>query len=302
MKLSKIKVWSTLLLFGAMTFVEVSLSAQDSAASGEGLSAEERAALEASDETGQKKSVKLAPIRKTFTKSKRRKICGRLEAKYISYYGKIYFVKNCRRQLLKSSDVFYLTRDRIKIVEVDRDAIIAIAEGEDYVFRDVHEKFRNCRELEGRYITFKFGDLFYVKRCKKRMFQDWGSFETHRGHISAKNATVLSLTWGEFSNLKEGRPMPSIILKENRLKSNISRDVDVIPLDEACSGINGRFVSYYSKIYKIEKCTKRAMDEVAFSKQYGSRSGRIREMTSEQWISIPNGPPLLTLYKKQANK
>ncbi|MEZ4741357.1 MAG: hypothetical protein R3B45_02745 [Bdellovibrionota bacterium] len=233
------------------------------------------------------------PKKKVFSSQKKKEICRKYEGNYISYYGTIYFVKNCKRSILSSREVYYLTRKKGHIIEVDQDALIGMVEGKPFYALSKPIPPRGCKELDRKYVTYKFGDLYYVEGCKKHMFLDWGSFETHRVSISAKNANVLSLTWAEFSSLPVGKPMPSIILKEYVDLNAKARDVDIIPIDEACSGLNGHFVSYYSKIYKIERCHKRLADASLLSKHALSRSKtKLKELTSEQWISLPDGPPV----------
>ena len=237
------------------------------------------------------KKIKAKP-RPVLSDSEKKKICQQNEGKYISFYSDVYFVKGCKRQPLLSTDIYEHTRLGRQIDEVKRIVIEALEEGSAFQANALAGQFRTCKDLEGKYITFKFGDIYLVRNCERKVFLDWASFEAHRGDISAPRAVINSVTWTEFSALKEGRPMPSVIMEEYKEILNGQKQVDVIPIDEACDGINGRYVSYYSRIYKVEKCHKREINAIAFSKQLGANPIRLVEMSSEQWISLPDGPPL----------
>ena len=93
--------------------------------------------------------------------------------------------------------------------------------------------------------------------------------------------------------------MPSIIMKEYIELNAKARDVDIIPIDEACKGLKDQYVAYYSKIYKIENCHKRLAEASVISKKLlSSKRDKIVELSSEQWISLPDGPPLKEKIKK----
>ena len=68
------------------------------------------------------------------------------------------------------------------------------------------------------------------------------------------------------------------------------KTADILPIDEACKGLNGTFVSYFSKIYKIQGCRKHEVDAEKFMLHYPTY--RLKEMKSEQWVSLPTGKNL----------
>ena len=70
---------------------------------------------------------------------------------------------------------------------------------------------------------------------------------------------------------------------------SIPPDVDVIPIDEACQGLEGKYVSYYSKVYRMKNCHRHPVPDNII------RRGKLnisRELTSEQWLSLPSASPL----------
>lgn len=233
-----------------------------------------------------KPKIKARPV---LSEAEKRKICSQFEGKFISFYSDVYLVKHCVRLPLSSAEIYEHTRLGKKIEEVARVVIEALTEGADFQQQKVAGRSRSCQELEGKYITYQFGDIYLVKSCKRRVFLDWASFETHRGSISLEKSSIHSLTWDEYSSMKIGPPMPSAIIPEYAEIANGRKAVDVIPIDEACKGVNGRYVTYYSRIYKIEKCYKREIDSVEFTKWAEKNSVRLVELTSEQWLSLPDG-------------
>ncbi|MEI6398419.1 MAG: hypothetical protein WCO71_06595 [Pseudomonadota bacterium] len=67
--------------------------------------------------------------------------------------------------------------------------------------------------------------------------------------------------------------------------------MDIIPIDEACKGVDGKIVTFYSRMYKIEKCRKREIDAESFTMHGGAGSSKLTELKPEQWISMPDGKP-----------
>ena len=71
-------------------------------------------------------------------------------------------------------------------------------------------------------------------------------------------------------------------------------------MDEACHGVDGRVVSYYSRLYRIERCRKR---EITDTEEFLRRLGNIErkeilELRSEQWLSLPDGAPIQIISKR----
>ena len=151
----------------------------------------------------------------------------------------------------------------------------------------VRAKQRGCKALEGKYITLDNDEIFLVEKCKKRLFPDWASFDDHRYKKDIRQVSITEVTWEELQALKTGKAFSSV-LEQGDLLIDYSK-VDTIPLDEACSGLEGRYVSYYSRVYKVYKCHKRPVDPVQFSRKVRKSP---KELSSEQWLSLPLGLPL----------
>ena len=94
--------------------------------------------------------------------------------------------------------------------------------------------------------------------------------------------------------IKDGTPFDSVLDKGSS-KVDYAK-VDTIPLDEACSGLEGRYVSYYSRVYKIYKCHKRPVDPVQFSRKVMKKP---TELSSEQWLSLATWSSTETLADEE---
>lgn len=210
--------------------------------------------------------------------------CKKFKDQLIAYYGEVYRVVNCKRFVVKSHELAKLTRKGTRVEEVKGEVVNAIplASSKDIV----KAKSRDCKEFEGSYITLDNDEVFLVEKCKKRKFPDWASFNSYRYKMGIKSVKLIEVSWEELNSIKEGRPFTSILDEENALSKDDS--VDTIPIDEACKGIEGKFVSYYSRVYKIYKCHKRPVDPVMFTRKVKKAP---KELSSEQWLSLPVGEP-----------
>lgn len=253
--------------------------------------------LQAEEDLGNEDTIKapkyVDPIIVPITASESRKQCQQYEGKYISHYSNVYKVKNCQRKLINTDEIYELSKKKIKIYEVGNQTIRAL---KLYVKKPQSSYKKSkalCKKLEKQYITLQFENIFYVENCKKRAFDNWSSYESHRGKLDYKKKTVIfNLTWEEFSSLKDGKPMPSTLDADFKKQLSKQREPDLIPIDEACEGIEGQYAYYYSKLYKIQNCHKRVviLDSIKNKKKFSKLN--IKEMTSEQWMSLPDAAPI----------
>jgi len=227
-----------------------------------------------------------------YSDKQRAKTCAKYKNAYVSYYSSVFKVEKCKLRPLEShEEVLEINRKKYKITEIPGSVIAQLEKGRPITSEKTNpKKLRSCKELERRYVTFSYTDVYFVEKCKKRAFPDWTSFIEHRKKHKRNSDLVLALTWPEFGRLKTGRSMASAIDREF-LKYNMNNnEADVIPINEACAGLNGKDVSYIDKIYKIEKCTKRAYDVSKFLKKNRGRNlSKMIELNSEQWLSLPDG-------------
>jgi hypothetical protein len=187
-------------------------------------------------------------------------------------------------------------------LDVSGDVVAALEEGDALDFAETKAQARTCKQLEGQYVTFSNVDVYFVERCHRRMFPDWETYIRHREKRGDKKGEILALSWIEFDQLTPGATLPSVV--DDMFKKLLSGEagVDVIPVDEACAGIDGKVVSYYQHLYRIERCRKREIvDPELFMKKLGlSGSVKVSEINSEQWLSLPDGAPIEDHSKKAA--
>ena len=95
-----------------------------------------------------------------------------------------------------------------------------------------------------------------------------------------------------FAKIEDGEPMTSLLSKEyaDYMRRNRQSVIEVISIEEACEGLNGKKVSYLDYLYKIEDCHKRRLDPEAETLKHPDQ--KYKELSSIIWISLPEGKPL----------
>jgi len=230
--------------------------------------------------------------KKNYSPEEIRKQCSKYEGRFIAFYGDVFKVEKCRRRpVVANETVFKLMQSGAQIAEVPAVAIAAIPEGESIDLAATEASARPCGSFQGKYVTYSFSDVYFVEKCTRFLIPDYETFVTHRkSKGKSPGDEVLSLSWTEFSGLKAGDDIPSILNKEYANLLEMGPPVDIIPVDEACAGLNGKMVSFYSRIYRIEKCRKREADPELFLRK--NMEAKFQELKPEQWISLPDGLPL----------
>ena len=230
--------------------------------------------------------------KRTFTDSEIRQQSAKYEGRFIAYYSDVYKVEKCkRRPVIANETVFKLMRSGAQIAEVPALAIAAIPEGSSIDLGTAESTARPCSSFQGQYVTYSHSDVYYVEKCSRMLIPDYETYVVHRklkGHN--QSSEIMAINWAEFSALKVGKEIESILVKEYAKLLEMGPPVDVIPIDEACAGLNGKMVSFYSRMYRIEKCRKREVDPELYLRKHANVA--TLELKPEQWISIPDGAPL----------
>ncbi len=243
-------------------------------------------------------------VRNEYSKEEVRAICRKHEGKLIAFYGDVFRVERCqRRAYMDNKNVYRLQREGVKVTQVDNDVIAALPEGEAIDLAQTVASARSCKQLEGHYVTYSNVDVYVVEKCKKRLFPDWETYIQHREKGGDKKAEILALSWIEFSRIGEGKPLVSVLDDMFRKLASGDAGVDVIPVDEACRGLEGRVASYYSHLYRVERCRKREIEDPNnfFKTNAALAKVKVAVMTSEQWLSLPNGRPVVSEVLKRKN-
>lgn len=216
--------------------------------------------------------------------------CRKYEGKFIGYYDELYKVEKCKRRAVTRGKKLMKKDANIHVDIVEPDVVAKLPIGSPLDSEEASHK-RSCKEIEGHYVTYTYTNIFIVKNCKLRKFPDWETFQSHRKKNNTMSNPILALKENEFFALRQVRPIASEIDKVFEKVLTGEAGVDVIPLDEACEGVEGKDVFYYSKIYKIEKCRKREYDPELYIKTRGGKV-TLKELTSSQWLSLPDGSPM----------
>jgi hypothetical protein len=226
------------------------------------------------------------------TKSETDAACKKYESKFIGYYGRVFRVEKCKKRPIEDSDAIYqVTRRKNLIIGVDADVVRALPDGEPLVELTSAQPVRTCKELSGQYLTHNFSDLYYMKNCQLIEFPDYETYIEHRKSQKNQRSEFVSVTAEELRKLGKVVIVPSVMDAKDQRMSDPMEAANIIPIDVACKGLNEKYVSFYSLMYKIEKCRKRQVDP---EKTLIKFSGKIqlKELTPEQWISLPDGEPL----------
>jgi hypothetical protein len=226
------------------------------------------------------------------TKAETDAACKKYEAKFIGYYGRVFRVEKCKKRPVDDPDALYqVTRRKNLIIGVEAEVIRALPDGEPLIELSVAQPVRTCKELNGHYLTHNFSDLYFLKNCQLIEFPDYETYIEHRKTQKDQRSEFISLTAVELRKLGKAVIVPSVMDSKEMRMSDPMQAASIIPIDVACKGLNEKFVSFYSLMYKVEKCRKRQVDpERALIKFSGKI--QLKELTAEQWISLPDGEPL----------
>lgn len=223
----------------------------------------------------------------------RDRACRSFEGQYISYYGEIYRVENCHRRAIHSQRALFDIMGQVNsVVEVDGKTISSIPEGSPIAEDSPTGIKRGCKDLEGKYITHSYVDVFFVEKCRKRLLPDWETYLAHRQQRGDEKSEIVSVNWDEFSAIQLGKDVPSVVDVEMKKLLEADKAPDVLPAAEACEGLEGVYASYYSRLYRIEHCRKREINPDSFFDKRSGLNTKVVELTSQQWISIPDGKPM----------
>jgi hypothetical protein len=226
------------------------------------------------------------PKPKVFSASEMKKTCAKYEGKYILYYERIFKVERCKRREYIVEEGLEPQLRGSKVIAVDSDIVAQLGQGEP-LNPPRKRKAASCSQLNGQYLLSRGEDMYFVEKCKKRHFPDFDTYSEHAKKHGKRQQDVIEMDEVELASMPEGEPIASILDDEYKKLLDAEKGIDVLDIREACKGLNGKFVAYYSKVYRIEKCRKQPVDPELFGKRY-PRYEPV-ELSSDQWISIPTG-------------
>lgn len=213
----------------------------------------------------------------------RKKACRTYANKLIGYYGKVYRVAGCKRYLVDHSEIAGQIRRYGAVRGVDSDIVKLIPPA-----KMQQQQRLSCKEAEGRVFLTLSGQIFQVAGCRRYTFPDWETFLEYRKKGRVKKRSFVEVEDHLAQTLPEARVYPSVLDSDSAAFLRDNETYDIIPAKRACRGLEGRYVTYYSQVYKIEKCKRRPL--VIEPTKLGRFN--LKELTSSQWLSIPEGKPL----------
>ena len=208
-------------------------------------------------------------------------ICDKYEGKYVSYYQKVYLVKNCRRHD-STKDAFKISKSGTQIHEVDASVVRQLPLAGDARGASVLKLSSLCKRLEKNYVSLSSTEVHYVDGCRKRSFLSWQDYEEHRRkHSSGIKGRLIFLKKEELNMLPTGKLMPATSKKhKNKIEERMSKNSKA----KLCKNLEGKYVSYYRLLYHIKGCRKHLLSYEAMQKKGGSVH---TELNTEQWKGIP---------------
>ncbi len=274
-----------------MIFVHTTLNADGLPSESSAKTRQEQADKSSDKKSDKKKEDKEERVpQRIFSAKEKKEICQKYMGQIVAFYNETWMVeKNCQRRLLSTEELYNYSLKKFRVTNVEGFVLAALDEVDT-----PNSPKRGCKELDKKYITFSGSGILYVKDCKKYSFQDWESYKDHSK--KNKNPTIQALTKEEFEAIEEGGELPSS-LDHEYAQYLVSDHVDIIPINKACQGLIGSYVTYLNKVYFIEGkrkekdalCVKRVVENtVSF---FQANPQRIKELQSTQAISIPDGKP-----------
>ena len=203
-------------------------------------------------------------------------LCKKYEGAYISYYDGLYQVRGCKRYD-KSASAYQITRSGVRIQQVGAEVIKQIPLANERRNQARKNKSAVCKQLEGKYVSVAFTNIYYISSCQRRVFPDWETYQEHRQRRGvALDTLIVPISSEELQLLPAGAPMPNTAMI---VKKKVSR----ASMAQRCKELENKYVSFYRHIYQIKKCKRKPVQYDDF-KQSGAAI--TRELTSEEWQSL----------------
>jgi hypothetical protein len=225
-----------------------------------------------------------------YSEAEKKEACRLYEKRYLAYVDRIYYVENCQfREVTEQELIEQLVAKKTPFVDIEHTVLAKLKRGEPLTLAG-NKPLRSCQSLSGRYVTFDFEQYFLSENCVLKLFPDIESFYIHRSKNNRIREEVVAVSLQEFRSFKKRERLPTALKEDMDNLYPQTAHVDIIDRDKACEGINGLDVFYVDLIYRIENCRKRQYDAEAYS--FKHPHAKLKEMTSEQWISLPDGPAM----------
>ena len=216
-----------------------------------------------------------------------KQVCRKYEGRYIGYYGKLYKVEGCKRRKVASQKLRLkiMKSNSANIQSVTGEVIRALELGGDMTGH-LNSK-RSCRQLDEQYMTVDYIEIYFAQNCRLYRIPDWQTFKTRRKKYRQNTNPILEVSLAELMQFGTPLTMSSELDRRQHNLGIIEEQVEVISIGQACKGLNNKYASFHGLLYKVENCRKRQIDPAAESRRLRGKLNPV-ELSSEQWISIPD--------------
>lgn len=232
-------------------------------------------------EKDKKVAFKNKPVKK-LTFSERQEICKQYKEKYISYTGKdIFYVSTkCKRKLMELKEAQELTKNGVKIYQVDSDTIKALKKEKSkkkYSFGDVYQKYSEKCVMATRVV-------YKVIENGKKPYPDLAT-------ARQSCPDIIPVAVEELRMLPDKEEFPSIfdILYS---KKKEQKELELIEEKVVCGNLKiGKIYSFHSKVYKLKKNTERPcylaeLDTHVMSVRLQLETAEPKELTGSEYLSL----------------
>jgi hypothetical protein len=257
--------------------------------------------------------------------------CRRFEGKLIAFYDQTALIQKCKMRLIEDPLLLNQMRNQneVQIQDVPASVYKLFAVGDPIRESDIKgiesalgfsRKGSDCARLNGQYVTANGVAFYYIEKCKKRRFKFYAGLEEH----NRAKRTILSITPSQLERFPDGPDMAN----EGGDVSDIWVEIDGdagwqrasrfdaekpkapdspeslrevarqqrAPVKPAalCSEIGGMVVSFYHKLYFVDKCTLRPIDEKDALRLYVRLDGRdqVRDLAANEKRAMRDGKPI----------
>lgn len=266
--------------------------------------------------------LELRALQKFQTVKTRQEACNLLEGRVVTYYDVASLIVDCFQRPIEDPDLLneLVHTQKKEVAEIPAHIYRLIPFGEPWAGKNGKSLTTSkvCRELSGRYVTSTGTDYYYIDGCKKRSFSSYVELQAH----NRKNAPVVSVSPEQLDKLDSGASVDGNYQREVDALYKIVGDSTLNPLGSAdgsrkpvgsaeelnalpasaqkvnskalCQQFDKKVISYYSQLFFITGCQKRALKELPMTVQqkFSERGTPIIDLNSAQVDSIPNGKDL----------
>lgn len=120
------------------------------------------------------------------------KQCKKYEGRYISYYEHIYKVEKSKRREFVVEEGIEMKTKGLQIFSVESETMAMIPAGES-LNKLARKKTYSCTQLNNQYLISRGDEIYFVEKCKKRLFPDLDTYSEHSQKRGKRSQDILAL-------------------------------------------------------------------------------------------------------------